>query len=73
MERQGSGLDKIIRGYEFEENYTESKKPKFYSDKTQFKVILPNLNYANLDNVPYNILKETSGLNKTELKIFNLL
>ena len=46
MERRGSGFGKIIRSYEFQANYQEGKKPYFRSDRTQFTVILPNLNYG---------------------------
>ena len=46
MERKGSGFGKIISGYEFQKNYTESKKPTFRSDRYQFTVIMPNLNYV---------------------------
>lgn len=46
MERQGSGLSKIVESYKLEENYTDDKIPTFYSDRTQFRVILPNLNYG---------------------------
>ena len=46
MERRGSGFGKIIRSYEFQANYQEEKKPYFRSDRTQFTVILPNLNYV---------------------------
>ena len=49
MERKGSGLGKIISGYEFQKNYTESKKPTFRSDRYQFTVIMPNLNYVPQD------------------------
>ena len=45
MERQGSGLSKIVECYQFEENYSEEKRPVFYSDRTQFIVMMPNLNY----------------------------
>lgn len=45
MERQGSGLEKIISGYLHEANYSEEKKPIFFSDRTQFTVTLMNLNY----------------------------
>lgn len=45
MERKGSGFGKIISGYEFQINYNESKKPSFRSDRYQFTVIMPNLNY----------------------------
>ena len=46
MERKGSGFGKIIGGYEFQINYNESKKPSFRSDRYQFTVIMPNLNYS---------------------------
>lgn len=46
MERKGSGFEKIISGYEFQVNYSEEKKPSFRSDRYQFTVILPNLNYG---------------------------
>ena len=45
MERKGSGLEKIINGYEVQINYKEDKKPTFRSDQYQFTVIMPNLNY----------------------------
>ena len=45
MERKGSGLEKIISGYEFQINYDDSKTPKFRSDRYQFTVVMPNLNY----------------------------
>lgn len=45
MERKGSGFGKIINGYESQVNYSVSKKPVFRSDRYEFTVILPNLNY----------------------------
>ena len=45
MERKGSGFGKIISGYEFQINYNESKRPSFRSDRYQFTVVIPNLNY----------------------------
>ena len=45
MERKGSGFGKIISGYEFQINYNESKRPSFRSDRYQFTVVMPNLNY----------------------------
>ena len=54
MERKGSGFGKIISGYEFQKNYTESKKPTFRSDRYQFTVIMPNLNYGTQD-VPQDV------------------
>ena len=52
MERKGSGFGKIIGGYEFQINYDESKKPSFRSDRYQFTVIMPNLNY----DVPQDLM-----------------
>lgn len=46
MERKGSGFEKIISGYEFQVSYSEEKKPSFRSDRYQFTVIMPNLNYG---------------------------
>ena len=52
MERKGSGFGKIISGYEFQINYSEGKRPTFRSDRYQFTVVMPNLNY----NVPQDKL-----------------
>ena len=52
MERKGSGFGKIISGYEFQINYDESKRPLFRSDRYQFTVVMPNLNYDVPQNVP---------------------
>ena len=52
MERKGSGFGKIIGGYEFQVNYDESKRPSFRSDRYQFTVIMPNLNY----DVPQDLM-----------------
>lgn len=46
LQQKGSGFEKIISGYEFQINYTEEKKPSFRSDRYQFTVIMPNLNYG---------------------------
>ena len=54
MERKGSGFGKIIGGYEFQINYDESKKPTFHSDRNQFTVVMPNLNYNVPQDVPRN-------------------
>lgn len=51
MERKGSGFGKIISGYEFQINYDESKRPSFRSDRYQFTVVMPNLNYDVLKNL----------------------
>lgn len=69
MERKGSGFGKIIGGYEFQINYNESKKPSFLSDRYQFTVIMPNLNYDVPQDVPQDqmdaqIIKLISNDNK---------
>ena len=46
MERQGSGIKKIIENYETEPNYSTELKPEFFSDTSQFSVVLKNLNYG---------------------------
>lgn len=46
MERQGSGLEKIIEWYQVCANYTEEKMPTFSFTSSQFIVTLPNLNYG---------------------------
>ena len=55
MERKGSGFGKIISGYEFQINYNESKKPSFRSDRYQFTVVMPNLNYDVSQDVPQDV------------------
>ena len=62
MERKGSGFEKIISGYEFQINYTEDKKPSFRSDRYQFTVIMPNLNYGieTQKNVDFSATKESN-------------
>lgn len=80
MERQGSGLSKIVEGYKLEENYTDDKTPTFYSDRTQFRVILPNLNYGIDINEPHfepnpepNELNLNLYLSKKEIQVFNMI
>ena len=46
MERKGSGFGKILNGYKVQVNYTENKRPMFRSDRYQFTVVMPNLNYG---------------------------
>ena len=46
MERQESGIKKIIENYELEVNYCEYLKPEFFSDSFHCSVILKNLNYG---------------------------
>lgn len=56
MERKGSGFGKIISGYEFQINYNESKTLLFRSDRYHFTVVMPNLNYNVLQDVPQDKL-----------------
>lgn len=54
-----------MQSYEVELNYTEEKKPVFYSNATEFRVILKNLNFTNevLDKVL------NSGRTEVEIKV----
>lgn len=47
MERKGSGLGLIRDEYSNAPHFMQGKEPIFYSDSTQFRIILPNLNYEN--------------------------
>ena len=68
MERKGSGFEKILSGYEFQLNYDENKKPRFRSDRYQFTVVMPNLNY----NVPQDVPKDVPQ-DDLDLKILGLI
>ena len=68
MERKGSGFGKIIGGYEFQMNYDESKKPTFHSDRYQFTVVMPNLNY----NVPQDVPRKNRD-NPLDIQILNMI
>ena len=58
MERKGSGFGKIISGCEFQINYNESKRPSFRSDRYQFTVVMPNLNYDVPQDVPQDVSQD---------------
>lgn len=58
MERSGSGIGKIIDSCEFAVNYTHEKAPIFYSDRSQFRVTLPNLNYSKAPKLTKNALEK---------------
>ena len=65
MERQGSGLNKIRNAYENSANFTKGCEPVFYSDSTQFTVILSNLNYKlNKEKVAVDSEKVAVGSEK---------
>ncbi|MDE7432445.1 MAG: putative DNA binding domain-containing protein [Lachnospiraceae bacterium] len=72
MERKGSGFGKIISGYEFQINYNESKRPSFRSDRYQFTVVMPNLNYDVPQNVPQNVSQGVPQ-NKLDTQIVDLI
>lgn len=72
MERKGSGFGKIISGYEFQINYNESKKPSFRSDRYQFTVVMPNLNYDVPQNVPQDVPQDVPQ-NKLDVQIVDLI
>ena len=63
-----TGFGKIIGGYEFQNNYDESKKPSFRSVRYQFTVVMPNLNY----NVPRNVPQKKES-NPLEIQILNMI
>ena len=74
MERRGSGFKKIMQAYEVEPNYTEDKKPTFYSNATEFRVILKNLNFTNevlndKNEVLDEVLNEVLNSGRTEMEI----
>jgi ATP-dependent DNA helicase RecG len=47
MERSGSGLSKIRDAQMHSANFIPDRLPVFYSDRSQFMITLPNLNYNN--------------------------
>ena len=70
MERKGSGFEKIINGYEFQVTFDESKKPSFYSDRTQFRVIMPNLNYGfDVDELDVKKDELDAKTNQSDVKV----
>ena len=74
MERRGSGFKKIMQAYEVEPNYTEDKKPAFYSNATEFRVILKNLNFTDevlneKNEVLDGVLNEVLDSGRTEMEI----
>ena len=71
MERKGSGFGKIISGYEFQINYDESKRPSFRSDRYQFTVVMPNLNYYVSQDFEENetMSESMSELERTRMQI----
>ena len=70
MERQGSGIKKSIENYELEVNYSEDLKPDFFSDSSQFSVILKNLNYGKSLEEAINRLKVNKNTKAKALRLF---
>ena len=60
MERKGSGFGKILNGYKAQINYTEDKRPTFRSDRYQFTVVMPNLNYGVPQGVTQDVTQDVS-------------
>ena len=58
MERKGSGFGKILNGYKAQINYIEDKRPTFRSDRYQFTVIMPNLNYSVTQGVTQDVSQD---------------
>ena len=54
MEREGSGIKKMRDSYLEAPNFTPGKEPEFYSDRSQFIVTFPNMNYGVIDEDDYN-------------------
>ena len=79
MERRGSGFRKIRLAYEAEPKYSEDKTPVFFSNRTEFRVTLKNLNYSNVKNEVLNdVLKNRNEvlnevLGETEQQIMKVL
>lgn len=72
MERKGSGFGKIINGYELQINYNENKRPSFRSDRYQFTVVMPNLNYDVTQDVTQNVTQDVTQDN-LDIKIIELI
>ena len=72
MERQGSGLSKIRTTYENAANYQSGLEPTFQSNRVEFTVKLPNLNFKASSNEALNeALKE--ALTDNQKKLIDML
>lgn len=72
MERQGSGLSKIRTGYENAANYRAGMEPTFRSNRVEFTVKLPNLNFkASNDEALNEALNE--ALAEKQKQLLNIL
>lgn len=72
MERQGSGLSKIRTAYENAANYQLGMEPTFCSNRVEFTVKLPNLNFkASSDEALNKALNE--ALTDNQKLLLNIL
>jgi predicted HTH transcriptional regulator len=68
MERQGSGLSKIRTAYENSANFLPEMEPSFSSNRVEFTVKLPNLNFKASGNEALNeALDEALSENQKKL------
>ena len=58
MEREGSGIKKMRDSYLDAPNFTQGKEPKFYSDRSQFVVTLPNMNYGVIEEGVFSAVQD---------------
>lgn len=71
MERQGSGLSKICTAYENAANYQAGMEATFRSNRVEFTVKLPNLNFkASGDEALNETLNEALTENKSYCLIY---
>ena len=63
MERRGSGFKKILESYAIEsEKRGVAIRPSFHSSRTDFFVVLPNLNYGfSIDQVTGQVTDQVTG------------
>lgn len=72
MERQGSGLSKICTSYENAANYQPGMEPIFQSNRVEFTVMLPNLNFKASGNKALNEALN-KALNKNQKLLLDML
>ena len=58
MEREGSGIKKMRDSYLDAPNFTQGKEPEFYSDRSQFVVTLPNMNYGVIEEGVFSTVQD---------------
>ena len=58
MEREGSGIKNMRDSYLDAPNFTQGKEPEFYSDRSQFVVTLPNMNYGVIEEGVFSTVQD---------------